>query len=96
VAAYAVARAANPWLTLFPMLLADVLVEPAAGGWRLRDGHSRLLPLPAGFGHGWQLLALAGDRPLTLFGEWDGATLTPLSVRAAEGWRDLSAWKGLP
>lgn len=96
VAAYAVARAANPWLTLFPMLLAEVLVEPAAGGWRLRDGHSRLLPLPAGFGHGWQLLALAGDRPLTLFGEWDGATLTPLSARAAAGWRDLSAWKGLP
>ncbi len=96
VAAYAAARAANPWLTLFPMLLAEVIVEPAPGGWRLRDGHGRLLPLPASFGHGWQLLALAGDRPLTLFGEWDGARLTPLSARAADGWRDLSAWKGLP
>jgi len=96
VAGYAAARAANPWLTLFPMLLSDVLVEPAAGGWRLRDRHGRLLPLPERFGHGWQLLALAGDRPLTLFGEWDGAALTLLSARAAEGWRDLSAWKGLP
>ncbi len=95
VAEYATARAANPWLALFPMLLSEVLVEPAPAGWRLRDRRGRLLPLPARFGHGWQLLALAGDRPLTLFGEWDGATLTPLSAHTAAGWRDLPAWKGL-
>ena len=95
VADYAAARAANPWLHLFPMLLRDVFVEPTPAGWRLRDRGGRLLPLPPRYGHGWALLALAGDRPLTLCGEYDGATLTPLSVYH-DGWRDPAAWKALP
>ena len=95
IADYAAARAANPWLRLGPMLLRDVFVEPAPSGWRLRDRGGRLLPLPPRYGHGWALLALAGDHPLTLCGEWDGTTLTPLSVYH-NGWRDLSAWKALP
>jgi hypothetical protein len=102
VAEYAAARAANPWLHLYPLLLGGVLVEPAPSGWRLRDRGGRLLPLPPGFGYGWQLLALAGDQPLTLFGEYDGATLTPLSAGHAPGaghaghWHNLAAWKALP
>ena len=95
VADYAAARAANPWLRLLPMLLHDVFVEPAPAGWRLRDRGGRLLPLPPRYGHGWALLALAGDRPLTLCGEYDGATLMPLSVYH-DGWRDPAAWKALP
>ena len=95
VADYAAARAANPWLRLLPMHLSGVFVEPAPAGWRLRDRGGRLLPLPPRYGHGWALLALAGDRPLTLCGEYDGATLTPLSVYH-DGWRDPAAWKALP
>ena len=95
-AGYAAARAANPWLRLYPLLLGGVFAEPAPAGWRLRDRGGRLLPLPSRFGYGWQLLALAGDRPLTLFGEYDGATLTPLSVRHDGQWRDLAPWKALP
>ncbi len=95
VADYAAARAANPWLRLWPMLLSGVFVEPAPAGWRLRDRSGRLLPLPPRYGHGWALLALAGDRPLTLCGEYDGATLTPLSVYH-HGWRAPAAWKALP
>ncbi len=77
------------------MLLSGVFVEPAPAGWRLRDRSGRLLPLPPRYGHGWALLALAGDRPLTLCGEYDGATLTPLSVYH-HGWRAPAAWKALP
>lgn len=94
IAGYAAARAANPWQRHYPFLLAGVRVEPAPGGWRLRDRAGRLLPLPERFGGGWQLLALAADRPLTLFGEWDGRVLTPLSV-FHDGWRDMASWKGL-
>jgi hypothetical protein len=99
ISGFAAARAVNPWLRLYPMLLRDVFLEPpapvAAGDtWRVRDRVGHWLPLPPRFGHGWQLLALSGDRPLTLFGEWDGATLTPLSVAHA-GWRDLAMWKSL-
>ncbi len=96
MASYAAARAANPWLRLYPLLLSGVFAEPAPAGWRLRDRGGRLLPLPPRFGYGWQLLALAGDRPLTLFGEYDGAILTPLSVRHDGQWRDLATWKALP
>ena len=96
VAAYAAARAAHPWLRLFPALLGSVFVEPAPSGWRLRDRGGRLLPLPPRFGHGWQLLALAGEQPLTLFGEYDGATLTPLCAFRDAQWYDLVTWKGLP
>lgn len=92
IAAYAAARAANPWLRRFPLLLADVIAEPAPEGWRLRDQRGRLLPLPERFAHGWQLLALAGDRPVVLFGEWDGSAFTPLSV-AHDGWHDMGSWK---
>ena len=96
VAAFAAGRAANPWLRLFPLLLGDVFVEPAPSGWRLRDRGGRLLPLPPRFGHGWQLLALAGEQPLTLFGEYDGAMLTPLSVLHNAHWHNLAAWKAMP
>ena len=96
VADFATARAANPWLRLYPLLLTGLIAEPAPGGWRLRDRGGRLLPLPPRFGYGWQLLALSGDRPLTLFGEYDGATLTPLSVLHGGHWRDPAAWKALP
>lgn len=96
VAAFAAARAANPWLRLAPLLLGGVFAEPAPSGWRLRDRGGRLLPLPERFGYGWQLLALAGEQPLTLCGEYDGATLTPLSVWHSGRWHDLAAWKALP
>ncbi len=98
IAAYAAALAANPWLRVYPLALAHVLLEPpatAASTWRVRDGGGRWLPLPPRFAHGWRLLALTGGRPMTLFGEWDGATFTPLSVYW-DGWRALAGWRGLP
>ena len=99
MAGYAAALACNPWLRRLPALVGEAFVEPPAAGsplWRLRDRRGHVLPLPPRFGYGWQLLALSGDRPLTLFGEYDGATLTPLSVLHGGHWRDPAAWKALP
>lgn len=98
IAAYAAALAANPWLRVFPLALGHVFVEPPAapgGEWRVRDRGGRLLPLPPRFAHGWRLLALTAGRPAALFGEWDGATFTPLSVYL-DGWQGLAGWRGLP
>ena len=82
LAAYADALARNPWLERFPLPLHQVTPRRAGEGWLLADSAGRTLPLSARGSQGWRLLALSGGRPLTLFGEWDGATLTPLSAWA--------------
>jgi hypothetical protein len=83
-AAYAAALAALPWLERFPMSLQAATPTRAGERWIVRDGDGRVLPLAHGFAHGWRLLALSGGRPLALFGEWDGATLLPLSAQAGQ------------
>lgn len=88
-AGYAAALAAVPWLERFPMLLQAVTPIRAGEQWAVRDGAGHTLPLAPSFAHGWRLLALSGGRPLALFGEWNGATLLPLSARAGEEFRAL-------
>ncbi len=97
LARYAAALAVNPWLRHYPLAPTEVFVEPPAtdGRWRVRDRGGRVLPLPARFPHGWRLLSLAADRPLSLFGEWDGTTFTPLSVYD-KVWQAMAGWRGLP
>ncbi len=96
---YSAALAANPWHRHHPAALTGVFLEPprAPTGdvWRARDRAGHTIPLPGRFHHGWQLLALAADRPLTLFGEWDGRVFTPLSVLEADGWRAMAGWRGV-
>lgn len=95
----ALALVSNPWLRVHPAILSDVFVEPIlnpspASLWRLRDRSGRIMKLPERFSQGWRLLALAADRPISLFGEWDGEIFLPLSVYI-EGWRSISSWKNL-
>lgn len=80
--ACAAALARNPWLERFPLPLHQVTPQRAGERWLLADAAGRALPLAARGSQGWRLLALSGGRPLTLFGEWDGAALTPLSAWA--------------
>ncbi len=80
--AYADALRQQPWLEQFPLTLQDAVPVRRDQRWFLRDQNSRTLPLAASFSKGWQLLALSGGRPITIFGEWNGDDLLPLSVRA--------------
>ena len=94
---YVAALVLNPWLRLHPLAVQEVFVEPPAladSRWRLRDRDGRLLPLPLQFGHGWRLLAQAADRPLALFGEWDGTMFYPSSVYN-DGWRSIASWRAV-
>ncbi|RYE96593.1 MAG: SWIM zinc finger family protein [Oxalobacteraceae bacterium] len=75
---YAHALAAQPFLERFPALLADLV--PDADHRILRDAQGRGIELHPSFRHAIYLLAVSGGQPLTVFGEWDGRTLLPLSV----------------
>ena len=72
--------AVQPWLEIVPALLKDVIVCRSDGTWFVGDSTDCYLPL-AGNDH-WMLHAIGGGHPVTLFGEWNGCTLTPLSVWA--------------
>jgi hypothetical protein len=69
-----------PWLTEFPALLTETVPVQRDGAWHLRTKDARLLPLAPRFNQGWQLLALSGGHPLTVFGEWSGRQLLPLTA----------------
>lgn len=81
-AAFGVALAKNPWLELVPVALADVVLAERDGAWSARDASGRSVPFTGDFQSGWHLLALGGGGPLTIAGEFDGATLRALSCIA--------------
>jgi len=78
---YAEALAKTPWLDTMPMLLQEVIPHKSSDGkWWLIDDNKSALPLIAREEIGWQLTSYSGGQPLSLFGEWDGTTLKPLSA----------------
>ena len=81
-AAYGSALAKNPWMELYPIILDDVVLQEDAGAWSARDALGAVVPLAPRFSRGWHLLALEGGGPLTICGEFDGATLDPLGCCA--------------
>ncbi len=90
-AAWAEATAKDPWLEAFPIVLVDVGPLVRAGSWILRDAAGAVLPLSPRFEGGWDLLACCGGRPMTIAGEFDGATLSPLAFVADGRFRPI-AW----
>ncbi len=77
---YAAALGQNPWLEVFPALLEGATPLNLEQHWLLCDARSQALPLSPSFSSPWELLALSGGRPLTVFGLWDGFTLAPLAA----------------
>ncbi len=73
-----------PWIERVPLVFGLVhLVRKNEDGWGLTDAAGFFLPLADTFDCGWELTAVSGGQPVTVFGEWDGESLTPLSA-----WRD--------
>ncbi|MBX7223962.1 MAG: SWIM zinc finger family protein [Blastocatellia bacterium] len=85
VATYAKALTQNPWIETFPLLLKNVVPHSSMGKHHfLQDRERHVLPLATGFEGVWQLLAISGGHPITVFGEWNGKTLLPLSAWAEQ------------
>ncbi|MGM9484079.1 SWIM zinc finger family protein [Roseateles sp. NT4] len=76
--------AANPWVNLHPLVLADALPLRQGDGMAV-VGAGRLLPMTLPDTEAWTLLAIAGGRPLRLMGEWDGRSFAPLTAWSADG-----------
>lgn len=82
--AQAGAVTSQPWLQIFPAAFSDVIPQVGKSGFFLIDQNEKVLPLNASETVAWQLLALSGGAPISLFGEWVSRGLRPLSV-ATEG-----------
>ncbi|EDY20770.1 zinc finger SWIM domain protein [Chthoniobacter flavus Ellin428] len=76
--------AGDPWLEKTPWLVRECLPLRREDTWWLCDRDGAIVPLARQFPHAWPLLALSGGKPVTVFGEWDGHALHPLSAIAEE------------
>ncbi|MEW2552527.1 SWIM zinc finger family protein [Streptomyces zhihengii] len=81
---YARALHDDPWLEALPVTLSGVVPVPAGDGWQLADadGDDALPVAPAVVSRPglWRLVALAGGRPVTVFGEFGHQGFVPLTA----------------
>ncbi|GAA2664100.1 SWIM zinc finger family protein [Streptomyces lunalinharesii] len=86
LAAYGRALRDDPWLDAWPVVLADVTPIPGSshGDWQLADadGESALPLDPRCLGRTaqWQLAAVSGGGPITVFGECGHRGFLPLTL----------------
>lgn len=85
--AYGAALRQDPWLESWPVVLGPVVPIPGELGWQLADAEgTSALPVPLTGGGGrsrgglWQLAALSGGGPVTVFGECGHRGFTPLTA----------------
>jgi hypothetical protein len=78
----AAALSQNPWLEELPCMLHGAIPTGQEQRWAVVDSAGATLPLSCHDDQGWKLVALGGGRPLSIFGEWDGRVLIPLSAWA--------------
>ena len=81
---YAAALGNNPWLEDLPAILENAIPMRVNENWILKDTYGFILPLPPSHPSAWELFALSGGHPLTVFGTWDGFVFTPLAAWEAE------------
>ena len=79
---YADVLALNPWLEAIPAPLETVVPVRRGEQWFARDRDGWLLSLRSESTLGWKLLSLSGGHPITIFGEWNGQSLLPISAWA--------------
>jgi hypothetical protein len=81
------AVASNPWLEEWPVVLASAVPDGRDGGPWTAGTDDGALPLGGPDDARWRLLAVSAGHPVSLFGLWDGDTLTPLA--AGDGTRTV-------
>ena len=70
----------NLWLETFPASIDSVVLIQQGDLWFAQDKEGFQLPIHPGSASNWHLLAMSGGEPTSVFCEWDGATLFPISL----------------
>ncbi|MGD9681961.1 MAG: SWIM zinc finger domain-containing protein [Candidatus Obscuribacterales bacterium] len=91
LADYARALSYNPWLESYPFAISNVVPVLDGESISFIDRRSNLLRARLGRRDRWRLLSVSGGGPVDIFGEWDGDSLTPLSVTAGKSFLSLEA-----
>jgi hypothetical protein len=86
---------ANPWLHYYPMPISSVVAIKSDTESYIQDADGYIIRLNREFEHGWHMRALSADGALSLFGEWDGHELQPLSVWASGRLLELRILRGI-
>jgi hypothetical protein len=84
VETYCAAVACQPWIERYPMALQNVALVRERNRSLLRDEAGDAIPLAPRYAFTWELLAISGGAPVSVFGEFDGQTMLPMGV-VAEG-----------
>jgi len=92
---YAEALAQNPWLTVFPCALTEVIPIYHKSQFFLVDKNKHMIDLQTKDPGGWSLLSMSGGKPVVVFGEWNGDSLFPLSVFAEGQFADLGKFNSV-
>ena len=87
---YAGVLALNPWIEAIPASLHTVVPVRRGERWLARDSDGRLLSLRGESSDGWKLMALSGGHPITIFSEWNGRSLLPISAWAEGRYVELN------
>jgi hypothetical protein len=77
---YSKALAQNPWIYDFPCFLEEVIPVMEKEKLFIIDGEKNYLEALPKDNVAWKLVALSGGNPISIFGEWSGEYLIPLSV----------------
>jgi hypothetical protein len=85
LAEYRQALARCPWIERYPILIAGSIPSHLGGEFRLLDEEGWELPLRGLPQNLWKLVAVSGGAPLTIFGEWDGCGLRPMTAWPESG-----------
>ena len=86
---YADVLALNPWIEALPAPLQTVVPVRRGERWFARDSNGRLVSLRSESIVAWKLMALSGGHPITIFGEWNGRSLLPISAWAEGRYAEL-------
>lgn len=81
--AYSKVVSKNPWIGVFPVLMAQVTPVFNKNQFYIVDSDKKMIKINTSDDTiAWQCVALSGGNPIAIFGEWNGEHFTPLSIFA--------------